>query len=132
MAFYTYSSVTHVLYEVSDTELPTPSDGSCTEIPGVTKVQLLANYTWNPDSHGFDPKPITRIVSKLDYMNRFNDAELAAIYTAAKTSVEIEIWLEKFKLSAEIFLDDPRTISGLNSLEQAGLITSQRITEILQ
>jgi hypothetical protein len=131
MAYYTYSSVNHVLYEVSDVELPTPSDGSCTEVPGVSKAQLLANYTWNPDTHAFDIKPITRVLTKLEYMNRFTDAELALIYTEAKTNVVVEIWLEKFKLASDIYLDDQRTVSGVQMLEQLNLIAAGRVAEIL-
>lgn len=71
------------------------------------------------------------ILTKLDYMNRFTDAELAAIYTAAKSSVAIEVWLEKFKLATEINLDDPRTIDGVNALEAAGLLAPGRAAEIL-
>lgn len=70
-------------------------------------------------------------LTKLEYMNRFTDAELAAIYTAAKAVVEIEIWLEKFKATTEIDLSDPRTVSGVQALEGAGLIAAGRAQEIL-
>lgn len=70
-------------------------------------------------------------LSKLDYMNRFTDAELASIYNAAKSSVAIEVWLEKFKLATEINLDDPRTIAGVQALEAAGMLTAGRAAEIL-
>lgn len=74
---------------------------------------------------------ITKI-SKLEYMSRFTDAELATIYTAAKSSVLVEIWFEKFKLATDIDLSDQRTIDGLNALELAGLIETGRAAEILQ
>jgi hypothetical protein len=64
-------------------------------------------------------------------MNRFTDSELATIYTAAKTVVSVEIWLEKFKLASEINLDDPYTIGGLQAMEAAGLIGVGRAAEIL-
>ena len=72
-----------------------------------------------------------RIITKLDYMNRFHDGELAAIYTAAKNVVQIEVWLEKFKVSENIDLSDPRTIGGVQALEAAGLIGVGRANEIL-
>jgi len=77
------------------------------------------------------PPPRITILSKLEYMNRFTDAELAAIYTAAKTSVQIEVWLEKFKLSGQINLEDDRTINGVNVLEYELLIETGRAAEIL-
>lgn len=74
--------------------------------------------------------PVT-VLSKLGYMNRFTDAELAAIYTAAKSVVQVEVWLEKFKLAEFIDLTDQRTIAGVQSLEAAGLLAAGRAAEIL-
>lgn len=76
-------------------------------------------------------EPTSRIITKLDYMNRFHDDELAALYSAAKTLVQIEVWLEKFKISEHIDLNDPRTIGGVMALEGAGLIAPGRGHEIL-
>lgn len=70
-------------------------------------------------------------LTKLEYMDRFTDAELAAIYAAAKTSVEVEIWLGRFKLASKVNLTDERTIAGVNALETAGLIATGRAAEIL-
>jgi hypothetical protein len=75
--------------------------------------------------------PSVRILTKLAYMNRFTDSELAAIYTAAKSNVQVEVWLDKFKLAEEINLDDPSTIAGLQALESAGLLATGRSAEIL-
>jgi hypothetical protein len=88
------------------------------------------DYTLLPD----DPSPVApsiRTLTKLEYMNRFTDDELAAIYTAAKAVVQVEIWLEKFKLAQEINLDDASTVSGLQAMEAAGLIGTGRAAEIL-
>lgn len=70
--------------------------------------------------------------TKLEYMNRFTDDELAGIYTAAKTVVQVEIWLEKFKLAEFVSLDDPRTLAGLQALEAAGLLAAGRAAEIVE
>lgn len=75
--------------------------------------------------------PSKRTLTKLEYMNRFTDVELAAIYTAAKAVVQVEIWLEKFKLAQEISLDDVSTVGGLQAMEAAGLIGTGRAAEIL-
>lgn len=133
MAYYAYDAITRELLGVSDYELPTPDNGSTTEFPGVTALELRANYDWDPTTVSFVEKDGVnrRLISKLDYMNRFTDAELVAVYTAAKTNINVEIWLEKFKLSAEVNLDDPRTIAGIQSLETLGLISAGRAAEIL-
>lgn len=133
MAYYAYDAITRELLGISDNELPTPENGSTTEMPGVTALEIRANYTWDPVTVSFVEKngANKRLISKLDYMNRFTDAELVSIYTAAKTNVNVEIWLEKLKLSAEINLDDPKTSTGLQSLETLGLIGTGRAAEIL-
>jgi hypothetical protein len=70
-------------------------------------------------------------ISKLAYMDRFADAELEGIYGAAKVSLAVEVWLEKFKLAEFIDLSDPRTLAGLQALEANGLIGPGRSLEIL-
>lgn len=133
MAYYAYDAITRELLGVSDNELPTPENGSTTEMPGVTALEIRANYEWNPATVSFVEKngSARRLISRLDYMNRFTDAELAAIYTAARTDVNVEIWLEKFKLASSINLDDPKTLLGLQALETLGLIATGRPVEIL-
>lgn len=83
------------------------------------------------DTIQFVPKPASNVITKLEYMNRFTDTELATIYTLAKTMVQIEIWLEKFKMAENIDLVDPRIIAGLNALETAGALSVGRASEIL-
>lgn len=109
----------------SDWDAVVPSQGSgigWTYVDGVFTAPLPPAPT--------PPAPVRRL-TKLAYMNRFTDAELAGIYTAAKTVVQVEIWLEKFKLATEINLDDPETVAGLLAMEAAGLLTSGRAAEIL-
>ncbi len=78
-----------------------------------------------------------RKLTKLEYMNRFTDSELAAIYGAAKVSPAVEVWLKKFEATTPdadgkaIDLDDPRTIAGLQALEAATLLGAGRAAEIL-
>lgn len=74
----------------------------------------------------------SNVITKLEYMNRFQDQELAALYTAAKSVVQVEIWLEKFKVADFIDLADPRTAAGVRALEAAGIIGVGRANEILQ
>ena len=80
-----------------------------------------------------DPVPAveSRVITKLAYMNRFTDAELATIFTVSKTEVAVEIWLEKFKVAEFVDLADPVTQGGVNALESFGLIGAGRAGEIL-
>jgi hypothetical protein len=76
-------------------------------------------------------------LTKLEFMQRFTDAELDALYTVAKTNVAVEIWLAKFNATTpddngySVYLDDQRTIESVYMLEQAGLIATGRAAEIL-
>lgn len=107
-----------------------------TEVPDGTGQNDTLNQdgTWTkwiaPPEPEPLPPPAVRILTKLEYMDRFTDLELAGIYTAAKNVVQVEIWLEKFKLATEVNLDDPRTLSGLQAMESAGLLEVGRASEI--
>lgn len=80
---------------------------------------------------------VQRRLTKRQYMNLFTDTELAAIYSAAKAVVQIEVWLAKFNAATpdpdgtSIDLDNPETLAGLQALEGAGLIGPGRAAEIL-
>ena len=99
-----------------------------------------AGIGWSYDGKTFTapvipeaPKvPVVRTLSKLEYMNRFHEEELVAIYTAAKSVILVEIWLEKFKLASNVDLDDPATIAGLQIMEKVGLIGEGRAAEIIK
>ena len=76
------------------------------------------------------PEPVTARLTKLAYMDRFTDVELAGIYAAAKVAPAVEVWLEKFKLAEYVDIADARTIAGLQALEAAGLLAAGRAAEI--
>ena len=77
-------------------------------------------------------QPSKRVLTHLEYMTLFKQEELISIYTLAKTSADVEIWLDKFKLASDISKDDPETIKGLLSLEAVGIISKGRTLEILK
>lgn len=54
------------------------------------------------------------------------------IMTAAKNSIELELWFKRFELAQDIRVDDPQTINGVNALEVLGLIDQGRAIEILK
>ena len=69
-------------------------------------------------------------MSRLEFMGLFSDSELIGIYSAAKSSPAIEVWLDKLKLADSVALGDSRVQSGLNGLVEAGLLTSTRVDQI--
>ena len=72
-----------------------------------------------------------KIITKLAFMHLFTDAELVAIYTAAKSSVAIEVWIKKLEASTDVTLSNQATIDGVNALEAAALIGVGRAAQIL-
>ena len=74
--------------------------------------------------------PPTKL-APLDFMHRFTDAELTAIYTAAQSNVPVAIYIGKCTAAGYIDLLDPLTKSGLDALVSAGLLTAARETTIL-
>ena len=73
-----------------------------------------------------------KVHTRLDFMNRFTMEELAGIYTAAKSEVLVEVFLDKLKLAEHVDLADPNTVAGVNALAASGLLIEARAGEILQ
>lgn len=84
-----------------------------------------------PDPIEVIAKPALVQLSKLQFLEAFTDDELEAIYTAAKTVVKIEIFLDKFKLAEYIDATDPKLQAGIRALELGGLLVTGRANEIL-
>lgn len=71
-------------------------------------------------------------ITKLSFLNRFTDLELASFYTAVNSDIGMQI-LEK-KLMAALFIDlkDSMTIYAVSILKSVGIIQTQaRVDEIL-
>lgn len=100
--------------------------------PGKTDEEVLAAIAEQQAAQEQSTEPSSsRVLTKLQFLNRFTNEELAAVYTAAKTNVLIEVFLDKLKLAQEISLDDPQTVGGLQSLVAAGLLSEARVQEVL-
>ena len=69
--------------------------------------------------------------SKLEFLNRFTDEELAGILDAAKINSLIAVWVKKLDLAENVNLIDERIINGVNKLEEFGLLSIGRAAEIL-
>ena len=72
-----------------------------------------------------------KVITKLAFMNLFTNAELVAIYTAAKSSVAIEVWIKKLEAAKDVTLSNQATIDGVKALEAAKLIGVGRAARIL-
>jgi len=100
--------------------------------PGKTDEEVLAAIEATQAAAAATPVEPARVITKLDFMNRFTMEELAVIYTAAKTEVMVEVFLDKLKLAERVDIADPQTIAGLQALAASGLLTEARVQAVLQ
>lgn len=78
-------------------------------------------------------KPIITppIISKLAMILRFSEGEYMDALRAAKTDVEVEMWMDYLHASQMVMLAEERVKKGVNALVSKGIITSDRGLEIL-
>ena len=95
------------------------------EIPDLNK------YEWHNGSLAFIEKNSSRFMTQEAFTRRLTDQEMRNIYQASKVSIDVEIWLDRFKMAKEIDLDDPFLVNGLNGLAVNGLLSFERVQEIL-
>lgn len=79
-----------------------------------------------------EPEQPVRILTKLQFRNRFTMDEKAALYTAAESNAMLRIFLDDLNAAENIDLDDPATVGAVNALEHLGIIGSGRAAEILE
>lgn len=72
-------------------------------------------------------------VTITEFRNRFTTDEKRAIYSAAKVSVDVQIYLDDLQSAGErgVDLSSPGTVAGINALVAAGILSAARGEEIL-
>ena len=89
----------------------------------------LSKCYWHPETLSFITR--NRFLSKKEFLDRLEQEELVQIYTLAKQDINVEVWLDKFRLSLDIDLDDPDLFKALTLFELVGLMKPGRVKEIL-
>ena len=100
-----------------------PDAGRATVDGTIGGFELVGTFTLQPI-----PRPP---ISVLTFRNLFTTNEKIAIYTAAKTSVAVEVWLADLASATEVNLSHIQTIAGVQALEAYGLIGAGRAAQIL-
>lgn len=77
------------------------------------------------------PKPKRRVGEFREFMELFTLEEQLAIITASQQSPQIKLWYDKAMGGPSFSLDNPQTPYGLGVLVAAGLLTQERMDEIL-
>jgi hypothetical protein len=115
-----------MIYEILD------DDGKVVNTILADESFVETHYSGHYRLVGPEPEPyVEPIVTKLAFRFRLTDAEYVGILAAAKTDVEVAAWVETFNIVSQIKLDDPRTISGVETLVVKDLLTEERGQEIL-
>lgn len=70
-------------------------------------------------------------IEPFDFLNRFTLEERAAIRTAAQTNGALADYVAMVSAAKTVVLTDDLTVTGVQSLETAGLIATGRAVEIL-
>lgn len=112
--FHSYATIYEAVVDIADYD-PAP------EIGWVYDGKSLVN------PHNNMSKKITRLALR----NRFTMAELAGIYTAAKSNVLFQIYLDSLASATFIDLARADTIGNLKQLAALNLLTETRVNEIL-
>ncbi len=71
------------------------------------------------------------IMSKLKFLAKFTNIELASFYALAKTDVMTEVLKDKISMAEFIDLNEKEISDGLDYLILKGILTTQRKEEIL-
>lgn len=91
----------------------------------------LNKFEWDNGQLAFVEKNTSRFMTQEVFTRRLTDQEMRNIYQASKVNIDVEIWLDRFKMAKEIDLDDAFLVNGLHGLAMAGLLTTERVQEIL-
>jgi hypothetical protein len=71
------------------------------------------------------------LITSSAYIRRFTAAEYGAILAAAEQSAQVAALIDELTSSPHVALDDPRLEPGLQQLAAAGLISAERIPDLL-
>lgn len=90
---------------------------------------------WNTSSWSFDPRPPSKKITKIQFLELFADSELEAIVAKSKENTaqgdKVGVFLRRLDARESIDLADSRMITAVNGMEALGLIAVDRAAEIL-
>ena len=84
---------------------------------------------WTPETPA--DEPVSRTLTKLEYLRRFTVEERVAIRAASEQNPVLADYLQLMELAQEINTGDPDTIAAVTMLEQVGLLAEGRAQEVL-
>ena len=95
----------------------------------ITEKHVGPGYKYN-DGIFLPPDPPPVILNRLEYINKLENS-YPIIISTSKTDVEVEVWLEKFRLTETFNMSESTTISDVQFLVTKNLITQDKANEII-
>lgn len=92
-------------------------------------------WGWTQEGGFTPPEPAANrpaaVLSRLEFLRRFTQAERQAIRSARAQSVELDDFMFLLEIAETVRLDNDDVMAGLAMLEGAGLLAAGRASEIL-
>lgn len=77
------------------------------------------------------PAPLPVMISPIEFMNKFTEAEKLAITAASLSDPAIRLWYDQLLASQGVNMSDTSVLAGIAQLVKAKAITQARADEIL-
>lgn len=97
----------------------------------ITHIQPTPQIGWSFDGQSIVGTSPSKRITRLAMRQRFTFSELLALTTAAAASMPVKVLMDNLSVATFVDLSRPDTVGGINLLVGAGLLTSQRASEIL-
>jgi hypothetical protein len=131
MAWFSYSTITGEIIQISDYEIVMGNDMSIST-HSLPKIALETEYMWNKELKDFVPKTGKESnLTKLGFLRKFTAAERISIREVAKVDPIIFDAIEMIDMAEYISLADPDTQNLVGYLAMQGIIVPTRVAEIL-
>jgi len=114
---------------IADGPLETDGTWICVDdvVPRPGPSWTYGNGVFSPPAPVPDPP---KTYTRLQLINLL-DSDYNTIITSSKTDVEVEVWLEKFRLQDAFVVSDANFIEDINFLVNKNLITQEKSNTIL-
>lgn len=98
------------------------------EVKALENIEDINNFTWEvlPEDY-----PDNKSLTHLEFLRRFTLEERISIIEARGNNSALADYMQMLNIAKYISLTDPDVISGINTLEAAGIISVGRANEIL-
>lgn len=100
-----------------------PSDREVTKRPS-------PRHVWVGDKWENGPLVAIKFVP-LDFLNLFTEAEQIGVVAATLNSAAVKLWYDRMLAASYITVEDPRVSVGLQALVDAGLLSSERMIQVI-